>query len=94
MFGTIDLNCNDYEIRAGSIDHGHDGYVFRCTISPVAEDVFHSWLMAVRLGATVRLVFPQRPLLLERVEIHRIDSSLVRVVGRVVAGQTGKGLLG
>jgi len=84
MSGVIDFNCENYAVRAGSIGHGHLGYVFRCTLSPVSEDVSSSLIAAVRLGAKIRLVFPQQPLLLERVEIERIDGASVRVAGRVI----------
>jgi hypothetical protein len=87
MFEILELNCADYRIKSGSIGHGQDGYVFRCTISPVAEDVFSNWVESTRLGAAVRLVFPDQPLLLERVEIVRIDTSWVRIVGHVIEAQ-------
>jgi hypothetical protein len=41
-------------------------------------------IAAARRGAKIRLVFPQKPLLLERVEIELIDGACVRVVGRVI----------
>ena len=86
MVGVIDVNCESYEIKAGSIGHSLDGFTFRCTISPVPEDVLHGLAAAVRLGATIRLVFPEQPLLLERVELVRIDHACVRIVGHVVDG--------
>ena len=88
MFEVVELNCEDYQIKAGSIGHGRDGYVFRCTISPVEEDVLSNLAQAARLGATIRLVFPEQPLLLERVEIVRIDAACVRIVGHVIEAQT------
>ena len=84
MSGVIDLDCEDYQVRAGSIGHGHLGYVFRCTLSPVSEEVSGSLIAAARRGSKIRLVFPQKPLLLERVEIELIDGACVRVVGRVI----------
>ena len=93
MAKVIDVNCEKYEVKAGSIGHGRDGYVFRCTISPVPDDVLRGLNAAVRLGATIRLVFPEEPLLLERVELVRIDPASVRIVGHVVDGQTDTGLL-
>jgi hypothetical protein len=91
MSGVIDLNCEDYRINAGSINHDHDGYVFRCTISPVSEEVASRLIAAVQPGTTLRLVFPERPVLLERVKIERIDGASVRIAGRVIAAQTKKG---
>jgi hypothetical protein len=86
MFGTFDIECAGYQITAGGIGHGHDGQIFRCTLSPVAEDVFGKLLAASRQGALIRLVFTQQPLLLERVEIVRIDASCIRIVGHVIDG--------
>ena len=84
MSGVIDLDCEDYQVKAGSIGHGHLGYVFRCTLSPVSEEVSSYLIAAARRGARIRLVFPQQPLLLERVEIELVDRVCVRVVGRVI----------
>jgi hypothetical protein len=92
MFKIVELNCEDYQIRAGSIGHGQDGCFFRCTISPVADSVVNDLATAVRLGATVRLVFPEQPLLLERVAIERIDVTCFRIVGRIVDGSSEKNL--
>jgi len=93
MSGVIDLDCEVFEVKAGSIGHGRDGYVFRCTISPVSEEVSGSLLAAARLGTTLRLVFPEHPVLLECVEIERIDGTSVRIVGHVISAETKKGLL-
>jgi hypothetical protein len=84
MSGVIDLDCGAYQVKAGSIAHGHYGYVFRCTISPVSEDVSSRLMVSARMGGRLRLVFPEQPILLERVEIERIDGVCVRVVGRVI----------
>ena len=83
MLEIVDLNCVDYQLKAGSIDLGSDGCVFRCTISPVPEDDFRNLVAAARSGAAIRLVFPQQPLLLERVEIVRVDAACVRIVGHI-----------
>ncbi|HET7608932.1 MAG TPA: hypothetical protein VFL84_09670 [Gammaproteobacteria bacterium] len=92
MPGVIDLDCGAYDVKAGSIGHGQCGYVFGCTISPVPEDLSSYLMMSARLGATIRLVFPEQPLLLERVEIERVDVVSVRIVGNVIDGATKRGL--
>ena len=91
MSGVIELDCRAYEVEAGSIGHRQHGYVFGCTISPVPEDVSAHLMMSARLGATIRLVFPDQPLLLERVEIERVDVVSIRIVGSVIDGATKKG---
>jgi hypothetical protein len=93
MSGCIDLDCERYEVKAGSISHGRDGYVFSCTICPVSEGVWSSLTAAARLGAAIRLVFPKQQLLLERVEIERTDGACIRIVGHVSHAETKKGLL-
>jgi hypothetical protein len=93
MSGVIDLNCEDYEVKAGSIGHGHDGCVFRCTVGPVPEKVSSDLAAAAALGSAIRLGFPGQPLLLERFEIERIDGARIRIVGRVSDAETKKGLL-
>ena len=90
MSGVIDLNCEGYYVTGGSIGHSRAGYVFRCTIGPVSDELSGSLVAAVRLGSTIRLLFPQ-PLLLERVEIERIDEACIRIVGRVMNGPTRNG---
>jgi len=84
MFGSFDFDCEPYEIRSSSIGHGANGYVFRCTIRPVADDVLSGLADAARLGTTIRLLFPSRPLLLERVDIRRVDRLGIRVIGHIV----------
>ena len=84
MSGVIDLDCGAYEIKAGSIGHGQYGYVFRCTIRPVSEDVCSYLTMSARMGATIRLVFPEQPVVLERVVIERVDLLSIRIVGSVI----------
>jgi hypothetical protein len=37
-----------------------------------------------RLDGTIRLVFPERPVLLERVEVKRIKPGSIRIAGHVV----------
>jgi hypothetical protein len=81
---TVELSCEGRELRAVSIGHRHDGYVFRCTIGPITDEVFGTLAAAARLDGTVRLVFPEHPLVLERVEIHRIELRYVQIFGRVV----------
>jgi hypothetical protein len=84
MSRSIEVNCEEYEVKAGSIRHSRDGYVFRCTISLISEDILRGLETTARLHGTIRLVFPERPLLLERVEVKRIKAGSVRIAGHVV----------
>ena len=84
MSRSIEVNCEGYEVKAGSIRHSRDGYVFRCTISSISEDILRGLETTARLNGTIRLVFPERPLLLERVEVKRIKPGSVRIAGHVV----------
>ena len=55
MVKPFELNCSHYEVKSASIGHGRGGSVFRCTLSPVTDDVLEalgvsaepSWLAAV-----------------------------------------------
>jgi hypothetical protein len=40
---------------------------------------------AARANDTVRLIFPKEPLVLESVEVERLEPGCVRIVGRIVA---------
>lgn len=80
----FELNCSEYQVTGGSMAHGREGAVFRCTIGPVTDEIFEALDAAARSEDVVRLVFPKRPLLLERIEVTRIKPRGVRIAGRVV----------
>ena len=80
----IEINCAEYELKSGSIGHSRAGSVFRCTITPVPDSLMASWIAAARSRAWIRLVFPDQPLLLERVTLERVEPMSVRIVGRIV----------
>jgi len=80
----LELNCADYRVTAASIGHGRDGAVFRCTIGPVTDELLRALDDAARSADPVRLVFPKQPLLLERIQVKRIEPGRVRIAGRVV----------
>jgi len=81
---SVELKCADYQVRSASIGHSGSGDVFRCTLSPVTDDVLESLDAAARANETIRLIFPKEPLLLERVEVKRLEPGCVRIVGRIV----------
>ena len=84
MSKPLELNCADYRVTAASIGHGRDGAVFRCTIGPVTDELLRALDDAARSADPVRLVFPKQPLLLERIQVKRIEPGRVRIAGRVV----------
>ena len=88
MTVNVEINCADYAVTGGSIGHSRAGLVFRCTLSPVSSDVVDKLEAASRPHGTVRLLFPERPLLLESVAVERVTSRAIRIVGRVVGGST------
>jgi hypothetical protein len=83
--GNVELKCADYQVRSASIGHSSSGDVFRCTLSPVSDDVLESLDAAARANETVRLIFPKEPLVLERIEVKRLEPGCVRIVGRIVS---------
>lgn len=80
----VDLNCADYEVTAASMGHGRGGPTFRCTVGPLTDELLKSLDDIARSNGTLRLVFPKRPLVLERIEVRRIEPSSARISGRVV----------
>lgn len=83
---SVELNCADYDVKAASMGHGRGGAIFRCTVSPLSDELLQKLDEVARSNGTVRFVFSKRPLLLERVRIERIDVSSARISGRVVEG--------
>jgi hypothetical protein len=81
---NVELECADYQIRSASIGHTRSGAVFRCTISPVSDELLESLDAAARANETIRLKFKE-PLVLERIEVKRLEPGCVRIVGRIVA---------
>ena len=84
MVKPYELNCADYDIKSASIGHGREGSVFRCTLSPVADDIVDALDEAVRSNRMIRLVFPKQPLVIESIEVVRLEPGRVRIAGRVV----------
>ena len=81
----VDVKCADYQVTSASIAHSPGGAVFRCTIGPVTDQVIERLAAAARSNGTIRLVFPKEPLLLERIEVKRIEPGRVRIRGQVVS---------
>jgi hypothetical protein len=84
MTHNIEINCAEYVLKSGSIGHSQAGSVFRCTISPVSDDMADRLDAVARSNGIVRLLFPDEPLLLERVTVERVEAMSVRIVGRIV----------
>ena len=82
----LDLNCADYRVTAASMGHGRDGPTFRCTVGPLTDELLKTLDDVARTHGILRLVFPTRPLVLERIEVRRIEPSSARISGHVVEG--------
>jgi hypothetical protein len=82
----FELNCANYHVKAASIGHGRGGSVFRCTLSPVSDEVLEALDDAVRSNRMIRFVFPKQPLVLESIEVVRLEPGRVRISGRVFEG--------
>ncbi len=80
----LDLNCADYQVTAASMGHGRGGSTFRCTVGPLTDELLRALDDVARSNGTLRLVFPKRPLVLERIEVRRIEPSTAQISGRVV----------
>jgi hypothetical protein len=81
---SVDVTCADYQVTSASIAHSPGAAVFRCTISPVTDQVIARLAAAARANGTIRLIFPKEPLVLERVEVKRIEPGRVRIRGQIV----------
>ena len=84
MLKPYELNCANYEVKSASIGHGRGGSVFRCTLSPVTDDVMEALDDAVRSNRMIRFVFPNQPLVIESIEVVRLEPGRVGIAGRVV----------
>ena len=84
MGKNVELNCDDYHIGSASIGHGRSGTTFRCTISDMTDDIVKRLENVARSDGTLRLVFPKEPLILEHIDVRRVEPGCVRIVGRVV----------
>ena len=80
----IELNCADLTIKSASIGHARGDLMFRCTVDPVADDLLGTLEDAARSYGTIRLVFPKQPLLLEHIQVERVEADSVLIAGRVV----------
>ena len=58
--------------------------MFRCTLSPVTDDVMEALDDAVRSKRMIRFVFPKQPLVIESIEVVRLEPGRIGIAGRVV----------
>jgi hypothetical protein len=79
---AIELNCASY--KSASMNHAPQGAYFRCTCGPLTELDLANLEEAARRNGAVRLQFVGGHVLLQQVEIERIEASWVHVKGRVV----------
>lgn len=80
----VEPNCAELKIKSASIGHSSGDLVFRCTVNSMTDDLLSALDGAARSYGTIRLVFPQQPLLLERVQVKRVEPGSVVLIGRVV----------
>jgi hypothetical protein len=80
----IELDCGGYHVKTASVAQNNSGTVFRCTLSAVPDEVLSALEKAARAHGKLRLVFPKQPLVLEHIDVRRIEPESVQIVGRVV----------
>jgi hypothetical protein len=83
---SVELDCAEYHVQSASIGHARSAAVFGCTIRTVPDAIVAILDEAARSNESIRLIFPREPLVLERVEVERLEPGCVRIVGRLVAG--------
>ena len=86
----VELNCAELTIKSASIGHTGGDLVFRCTVNPVTDDLLSSLDGAARSYGTIRLVFPKQPLLLENIQVKRVEPNSAVIVGRVVESSASR----
>ena len=84
MVKPLELNSADYRIKSASIGHSRDGEVFRCTLTPVTDEVLEALDAAARSKRMIRLIFPSHALGLQCTEVVRTEPGCVQIAGRVV----------
>jgi hypothetical protein len=86
----LELHFTDDHLGAASFapSPGSDGGLFSCSITPVTEETVVKLERAARAHTPIRLLFSERPLLLDHVTVERKGPHSVRIVGRVVKGGT------
>ncbi len=82
---SVELDCANYQVRSASIGYTISGAVFGCTLSAVPDSILESLDEAAQSNESIRLIFPKQPLVLERVEIKRLEPGCVRIAGRIVS---------
>ncbi len=80
----LELNSADYRIKSASIGHSRGSEIFRCTLTPVTDEVLEALDGAARSKRMIRLIFPSHSLGLECTEVTRIEPGCVQIAGRVV----------
>jgi hypothetical protein len=87
---TLDLNCDEYEVRAASFSPGREGEggLFSCSIAPVTDETAAALAQAVQSHTLIRLSFSEHPLLLDLVTLERKAPQSVRIVGHIVRPAT------
>jgi hypothetical protein len=80
----IELDCGGYHVKTASVAQSSGGTVFRCTLSDIPNEVLAALEKAARAHGKLRLIFPKQPLVLERIDVRRIEPHSVQIVGRVV----------
>jgi hypothetical protein len=86
----LELRFTDGHLGAASFAPapGSDGGLFSCSLGPLTEETVGELERAARTRTPVRLLFSERPLLLDHVTVERKGPHSVRIVGRVVKGGT------
>jgi len=53
-------------------------------LSPVTDETLEALTEAIRAKRTIRFAFPKRPLVLEAIEVVRLEPGRIRIAGRVL----------
>lgn len=88
---ALELDCSAHHVSGQSFmpaPHGGSGGLFSCSVGPLPNETLAALDEAARTHAPVRLLFDQKPLMLEMVSLERKEAHRVRIVGTVVKAET------
>ena len=83
---TLELDCTAHHVTGQSYmpaPNGAVGGLFSCSVGPLPNETLAALDEAARTHAPVRLLFDEKPLMLEMVTLERKGARRVRIVGTV-----------
>src|SRR5688572_30456002 len=84
----VKLSLDDYQVNGGSIGCGRDGTTFAFTLGPISDAAVAALEDVAHQHGKVCLYCCGQPLLFDLLTLERKESRKVRIVGRIIGGQS------